>query len=187
MGKLTQMLRHKIGLSLALLCFLVLATIGSAGAGSSALKIESIAFSANGPIPVAYTCSGDDKSPALAWSGVPTATQTLALIVRDPDAPSGSYVHWVIYNMPANLTGLPGGLPTTPTLDIGAVQGVSGRGTSGYHGPCPPPGPAHHYHFRLYALDEKLNLAAGANADAVEQAINGHVLASAELVGTFAR
>jgi Raf kinase inhibitor-like YbhB/YbcL family protein len=179
--------RHKPALSLVLLCFLAQGLAGSARGGSSGLRIQSTAFSANGPIPVAYTCSGDDKSPTLAWSGVPAATQTLALIVRDPDAPMGSYVHWVVYNLPASTAGLPEGLPTTPTLENGAVQGVSGRGTSGYHGPCPPPGPAHHYHFRLYALDGKLNLAAGANADEVEQALKGHVLASAELVGTFAR
>ncbi len=181
------MLLRKSGLSLLLLCFIISATIGSARSGSSELTIQSTAFMANRPIPVAYTCSGDDRSPTLAWNGVPAATQTLALIVRDPDAPMGSYVHWVIYNMPANLTGLPAGLPTTPMLDNGAMQGVSGRGTSGYHGPCPPPGPAHHYHFRLYALDAKLNLAAGANAAEVEQALKGHVLASGDLVGTFAR
>jgi Raf kinase inhibitor-like YbhB/YbcL family protein len=177
------MLRYYSHLSLALLCLVA----GSASAASSELSIQSTAFVANGPIPVAYTCSGDDKSPALAWSGVPAATKSIALIVRDPDAPMGSYVHWVIYNLPASATGLPAGLPAAATLENGAVQGISGRGTSGYHGPCPPPGPAHHYHFRLYALDDKLNLAAGANAAEVEQAIKGHVLASADLVGTFAR
>jgi Raf kinase inhibitor-like YbhB/YbcL family protein len=181
------MLRCKSSLSLALLCFLALLVAGSACAASSELLIQSNLFVANGPIPVAYTCSGDNKSPALAWSGVPAATISVALIVRDPDAPMGSYVHWVLYNLPASVTGLPAGLPTTATLENGAVQGVSGRGTSGYQGPCPPPGPAHHYHFRVYALDIKLNLAAGANADEVEQAIKGHILASADLVGTFAR
>jgi Raf kinase inhibitor-like YbhB/YbcL family protein len=172
---------------LALLCFLPLLVAGSALADLAGLSIHSKEFVANGPIPVTYTCSGDDKSPALAWSGLPAATKSIALIVRDPDAPMGSYVHWVLYNLPASATGVPAGLPTTPTLENGAVQGVSGRGTSGYQGPCPPPGHPHHYHFRLYALDSKLNLAAGANADEVEQAIKGHVLASADLVGTFAR
>jgi Raf kinase inhibitor-like YbhB/YbcL family protein len=181
------MLRHKSPLSLALLCFFALSIAGSVRAGSSELSIQSTAFAANGPIPVAYTCSGDNKSPALAWSGIPAATKAMALIVRDPDAPMGSYVHWVLYNLPANATGMPAAIPTTATLEKGAVQGVNGRGTSAYQGPCPPPGPAHHYHFRLYALDVKLNLAAGANADEVEQAIKGHVLASADLVGTFAR
>src|SRR5579859_2460306 len=129
MGELAQMLRRKTNLSLTLLCFLVLATSVSARAASSELIIQSSGFIANGPIPAAYTCSGDDKSPTLAWSGVPAATRTLALIVRDPDAPMGAYVHWVIYNLPANLTGLRGGLPTMPTLENGAIQGVSGSGT----------------------------------------------------------
>ena len=181
------MLRRKSGLCLSLVCLLAALTAGAPSASASELSIKSTAFEANEAIPAAYTCSGDDKSPALTWSGVPAATQTVALIVRDPDAPVGSYVHWVIYNLPANVTALPAGLPTTPTLTDGAMQGVSGRGTSGYHGPCPPSGPAHHYHFRLYALDVKLNLAAGATADEVEQAVKGHVLASADLVGTFAR
>jgi Raf kinase inhibitor-like YbhB/YbcL family protein len=99
----------------------------------------------------------------------------------------GSYVHWVLYNLPADVTGLPAAIPPTATLKSGAVQGVNGRGASGYQGPCPPPGSVHHYHFRLYALDVRLNLAAGASAGEVEQAIKGHVLASGDLVGTFAR
>jgi len=182
-----QMRRANSHLSLALLCFLALSIACAAAAGSSELSIQSAEFVANGPIPAAYTCAGDGKSPALAWSGVPAATQTLALIVRDPDAPMGSYVHWVIYNLPANVTALPAAMPTTATLGNGGVQGVNGSGTRGYYGPCPPPGPAHHYHFRLYALDVKLELAAGASADEIEQAMKGHVLASADLVGTFGR
>jgi Raf kinase inhibitor-like YbhB/YbcL family protein len=181
------MRRCKSSLCLASLCFLIQSVTGSAGTESSGLSIQSTSFVTNGPIPVAYTCSGDDRSPALAWSGVPTATKSMALIVRDPDAPMGSYVHWLLYNLPPSAAGLAAGLPTTATLENGAVQGISSSGTSGYHGPCPPPGPAHHYHFRLYALDVELNLAAGANADEVEHAIKGHVLASADLVGTFAR
>jgi Raf kinase inhibitor-like YbhB/YbcL family protein len=174
-------------LGLALMCFSALLFIVSALAASSELTIQSTAFVANGAIPVEYTCSGDNKSPSLTWSGVPAATKSMALIVRDPDAPMGSYVHWVLYSLPARARGLPAGLPTTETLEDGVKQGVNGSGTRGYHGPCPPPGPAHHYHFRLYALDIKLNIPAGANADDVEQVIRGHVLASADLVGTFAR
>lgn len=182
------MLRRKSVLNSALLClFAWLVAAGPARAGSSGLRLQSIAFVADDPIPINYTCSGDNKSPALEWSGVPAGTKTLALIVRDPDAPMGSYVHWVLYNMPANLTALPAAVPTTATIPQGAAQGVNGSGGSGYHGPCPPPGPAHHYHFRLYALDLKLKLAAGANADEVEDAMKGHVLASTDLVGTFAR
>jgi len=107
--------------------------------------------------------------------------------VRDPDAPIGSYVHWVLYNLPANVSGLPAAIPTAPTIAQGAVQGVNGSGASGYQGPCPPPGAAHHYHFKLYALDVKLGLPLGATADEVEHAMNGHVIASAELIGTFGR
>jgi Raf kinase inhibitor-like YbhB/YbcL family protein len=181
------MLRCKSCLSLALLCFLASLVAVPAGAGSSELSIQSTAFVANGLIPVAYTCSGDDKSPPLAWSGVPAATKVMALIVRDPDAPMGSYVHWVLYNLPADVTKLPAAIPAIATLESGAEQGVNGRGASAYQGPCPPPGPVHHYHFRIYALDVRLNLTAGANAGEVEQALKGHVLASADLVGTFAR
>jgi Raf kinase inhibitor-like YbhB/YbcL family protein len=182
------MLRCKFGLGSAVLCFLALLTAaGTASAGSSALRLQSVAFAADDPIPVTYTCSGDNKSPALSWSGLPAEAKTLALIVRDPDAPMGSYVHWVLYNLPANLTGLPAAVPATPTIPQGGEQGVNGSGRSGYQGPCPPPGPAHHYHFRLYALDRKLNLAAGANADEVERAMNGHVISSTDLVGVFAR
>lgn len=183
-----QMLRRKSDISSALLCLVaLLVAVVPALAGSSGLIIRSVAFDADDPIPAIYTCSGANKSPTLEWSGVPAGTKTLALIVRDPDAPMGSYVHWVLYNLPANLTGLPEAVPTTATIPQGAEQGVNGSGGTGYHGPCPPPGPAHHYHFRLYALDLKLKLAAGANADEVEDAMKGHVLASADLVGTFAR
>lgn len=159
---------------------------GVALAGSD-LLIHSEDFKANESIPVPYTCSGDNKSPSLAWSGVPVTTKTLALIVRDPDAPVGSYVHWVLYNLPAGVNGLPAGIPTTPSIALGALQGVNGGGANGYQGPCPPPGPPHHYHFKLYALDAKLALPPGATAQEVERAMNGHVVMSAELIGTFGR
>ena len=182
------MLQRNHCLWFSLLCLITSLIVSrTAMAGSSDLLIHSTDFTANEPIPIAYTCSRDNKSPALAWSGVPATTKTLALIVRDPDAPMGSYVHWVLYNLPANVSGLPAAVPTTPTIAQGAEQGVNGRGISGYQGPCPPPGPAHHYHFKLYALDSKLNLPSGSTADEVEQAMNGHVLGSAELIGTFSR
>ena len=92
------------------------------------LLIQSINFAANAPIPAVYTCSGDNKSPALAWTGVPVTAKTLAIVVRDPDAPRGSYVHWVLYNLPANISALPEAVPTTPTVVEGAEQGVSGSG-----------------------------------------------------------
>jgi Raf kinase inhibitor-like YbhB/YbcL family protein len=156
-------------------------------ASSSSLLIYSGDFGANESIPIPYTCSGDNKSPSLAWSGVPVSTKTLALIVRDSDAPMGSYVHWVLYNLPASVKRLPAGIPTTPTIAQGALQGVNGGGANGYQGPCPPPGAAHHYHFKLYALDAKLDLPAGETAEEVERAMTGHVIASAELIGTVGR
>jgi len=187
-GELVQMFQRKYCLRFSLFCgiaSLIAAQIASAG--SSKLLINSIDFTANEPIPILYTCSGDNKSPSLTWSGVPVTTKTLALIVRDPDAPMGSYVHWVLYNLPANVSGLAAAIPTTPTIAQGALQGVNGSGASGYQGPRPPPGAAHHYHFKLYALDAKLDLPLGATADEVEHAMNGHVIASAELIGTFGR
>ncbi len=144
-------------LLLLTICLSLLSVVRTASGQSPELSLQSDAFAANGPIPVTYACSGDNKSPALTWSGVPTGTKTVALIVRDPDAPMGSWVHWVLYNLPANVTELP-----ADTLQLrhlrSAMQGVNDAGKSGYQGPCPPPGPVHHYHFRLYALDTELDL-----------------------------
>lgn len=172
---------------LSFLAIVLLITPEAAFAGPADLLIHSEDFTANELIPVPYTCSGDDRSPQLSWSGVPRAAKTLALIVRDPDAPAGSYVHWVVFNLPANLSGLPESVPATPTIAQGGMQGRNGGGKAGYQGPCPPPGPTHHYHFRLYALDGSLSLTEDATAADVERAMAGHVLATGELVGTFAR
>jgi len=160
-----------------------------AGAQNSLeLTITSPAFASKGPIPEQYTCkSSVAGSPPLRWQGVPASAKTLALIVKDPDAPSGTFVHWVIYNIPATASGLEAGVPQTARLADGALQGNNTLGKLGYMGPCPPPGPAHHYHFRLMALDTRLDLQPGATADEVEAASRRHVRAEAELVGTFAR
>lgn len=182
------MLRRPHLLWFSIVCGIaLLITVQEAVPGSAKLLIKSVDFNANEPIPVPYTCSGSNKSPALTWSEVPVTTKTLVLIVRDPDAPMGSYVHWVLYNLPPNLDGLPEAIPTTPIIQQGARQGLNGGGTTGYQGPCPPPGAAHHYHFKLYALNVKLDLPAGATADEVEHAMNGHVTATAELIGIFRR
>jgi Raf kinase inhibitor-like YbhB/YbcL family protein len=181
------MIRRDHRLWFSLFC-LINCVIGMHSAwGAVGLSIHSINFAANASIPAVYTCSGDNKSPALAWTGVPVTAKTLAIVVRDPDAPRGSYVHWVLYNLPANVSALPEAVPTTPTIVEGAEQGVNGSGKTGYQGPCPPPGPTHHYHFTLFALDSKLDLPPGATAVEVEQAMTGHVVASAEVIGTFAR
>ena len=151
-----------------------------------ALALTSSAFENGGTIPEQYTCSGHNESPALQWTGVPSGTRSLALILDDPDAPIGTFVHWVIYNLSPTAKGLPEGVSAMASV-ADSEQGVNGGGAIGYTGPCPPPGKPHHYHFRLSALDQKLELRAGATAHQVEAAIEGHVLGSAELVGIFAR
>jgi Raf kinase inhibitor-like YbhB/YbcL family protein len=168
-----------------LILLLALRTIATADSGPT-LALTSSAFENGGTIPEQYTCSGHNESPALQWTGVPGGTRSLALILDDPDAPMGTFVHWVVYNLSPTATGLPEGVLGTASVADGE-QGVNGRGAIGYTGPCPPPGKPHHYHFRLCALDQKLELKAGATAHQVEAAIKGHVLGSAELVGIFAR
>jgi Raf kinase inhibitor-like YbhB/YbcL family protein len=150
------------------------------------LNLTSPAFGAGQSIPSRYTCSGENKSPPLHWTGVPAGTSSLALIVEDPDAPMGTFVHWVIYNLPGASTGLPEGVSASATAE-GGEQGLNGRGTTGYMGPCPPAGSPHHYHFRLYALDEKLRLPEGDSAKKVEAALKAHVRSSTQLIGIFAR
>lgn len=153
--------------------------------GASPLTLTSAAFAAGAPIPqrFAYTGEGENVSPPLAWSGVPAGAQELALICDDPDAPSSEpWVHWVLYGIPASASGLAEGETG------GAVAGQNGWGEAGWGGPFPPPGHGvHHYHFKLYALDAPVGLAPGATKPALLQAIEGHVLATAELVGTYER
>ncbi len=148
-------------------------------------EITSPAFANGGTIPVDHTCKGKDKSPALAWTEPPAGTQSFALIVDDPDAPGTPWVHWVIFNIPATARGLNEGLPGDAQLSNGSLQARTSGGATGYHGPCPPSG-THHYFFKLYALDTTLSLANDANKDTLLAAMLGHMLANAELMGTFA-
>jgi Raf kinase inhibitor-like YbhB/YbcL family protein len=166
-----------------------LATAGLA-ADMVRLELQSSAFAPDTTIPVPYACAdagGAGKSPPLVWRGAPASTKAFALVVRDPDAPGGSFVHWVIYNLPTNTSKLVADVPKADTVPGGGDQGVNGFGNIGYQGPCPPPGKPHHYHFQLYALDSELKLKPGATADDVEQAAKGHTLAEADLVGIFER
>jgi Raf kinase inhibitor-like YbhB/YbcL family protein len=151
------------------------------------IVLQSTVFADSAAIPAPYTCAGLDHSPPLRWSVVPARATTLAIIVKDPDAPGGTFVHWVLYNLPATVSELPANLLKTPTLPQGADQGVTGFDRTGYWGPCPPPGPPHHYHFVIYALDAKLHLKPGAGANEVERAATGHILGKGELIGTFGR
>ncbi len=150
------------------------------------MKIESSSFHHGEPIPQKFTCQGADTSPALSWGDAPANTRSFALITDDPDAPVGTWVHWVFYNLPAETHALPEGTPKDQHA-LGGVQGMNDFKRVGYGGPCPPPGKPHRYFFKLYALDKTLELGATATKQNVERAMQGHILAHAELVGTYQR
>ncbi len=150
------------------------------------MKITSAAFSDGGMIPVKHTCDGADVSPPLSWSGVPEEAKSLALVCDDPDAPAGTWVHWVLYDMPPDAAGLPEGVPPAETLESGARHGINDFRKYGFGGPCPPGG-THRYYFKLYALDSAVGLAAGASKERLLQAVKGHVLAEAVLMGRYTR
>jgi Raf kinase inhibitor-like YbhB/YbcL family protein len=156
-------------------------------AQESKLALTTSAFEPGGMIPKQFTCSGADNSPALSWNDPPPSTQSFALILDDPDAPMGTFVHWVVYNVPASVRQLPQGVKKGETLAGGGKQGQNDFPKTGYGGPCPPPGTPHRYFFRLYALDTILNLKPPVHRDDVDQAMRGHVLAKAELMGKFGR
>jgi len=154
------------------------------------MTLTSNAFTSGQEIPERYTCDGRNVSPPLAWHDIPGATKSLALIVDDPDAPDPAapkmdWVHWVVYNIPPTVGSLPEG-GTRGTLPAGAVEGLNDWNTVGYRGPCPPVG-RHRYYHRLFALDITLSLAGKAGKSDVEQAMRGHVLGGAELIGTYQR
>jgi Raf kinase inhibitor-like YbhB/YbcL family protein len=144
-------------------------------------ELTSSAFDEGEPIPERYSCDGESTSPPLAWSSLPDGTRTLALIVHDPDAPSGDFTHWVAWSIDPQTGSLDEGVPAP-------AQGANGRGETGYMGPCPPPGDGpHRYFHELFALDTELDLEPGAGREQLEDAIEGHVLGGAELVGTYER
>ena len=150
-------------------------------------QITTSAFSSGGTIPKKYTCDGPDVSPPLGWKDAPAGAQTFALIADDPDAPAGTWVHWVIYNIPSSAKELKEGVQKIEQLPDGSLQGRNDFRKIGYGGPCPPPGKPHRYFFKLYALGTKLNLKPGATKAEVENAIKGHTLAQAELMGKYGR
>jgi Raf kinase inhibitor-like YbhB/YbcL family protein len=150
------------------------------------IDFVSPAFEEGGAIPARYTCDGLDVSPPLSWGSVPDGTRSLALIADDPDAPRGTFVHWVLYNLPPDTRRLPEDVPNRETLPSGAAQGVNGAGSVGYMGPCPPSG-THRYFFKVYALDTGLNLGAGATKEDLVSVMEGHILAEGRLVGTYRR
>jgi Raf kinase inhibitor-like YbhB/YbcL family protein len=154
------------------------------------IQITSTAFSSGQPIPAKYSCEGSDISPPLKWipqGGTPGTIKSFALIADDPDAPVGTWVHWVLYDLPANATGLPEDVAKTQFVSNGAKQGLNGWPRLGYGGPCPPPGKPHRYFFKLYALDRMLDLKPGATKKDLLKAMEGHVLAEGQLMGTYQR
>ncbi|HHP7244456.1 MAG TPA: YbhB/YbcL family Raf kinase inhibitor-like protein [Elainellaceae cyanobacterium] len=149
------------------------------------MNLESAAFSQDGMIPSKYTCDGQDLSPPLSWGTPPDGTESLALIADDPDAPSGTFVHWVLYNMPPDVQQLPEGA-TDSIGSMGGVQGKSDFGKQGYGGPCPPGG-THRYFFKLYALDTMLDLEPGATKADVVKAMDSYIVANGELMARYSR
>jgi len=159
---------------------------GAAGGQKMSIKITSSVFEDNGLIPAKYTCDGADISPPLRWEGVPEGTRSIALICDDPDAPMGTWVHWVLFNLPAETKELAENVPTDGTLTNGAKQGITDFGRTGYGGPCPPGG-THRYFFKIYALDTEIDLTPSATKNDLLKAIEGHILGQGQLVGKYKR
>jgi Raf kinase inhibitor-like YbhB/YbcL family protein len=156
-------------------------------AAQVSLQLESSAFKAGETIPARYTCDGDDVSPPLSWADPPPGTESFTLIVDDPDAPVGTWDHWVLFSIAAAVRSLPENVPPDAVVDGVGVHGANSWRNLGYGGPCPPQGPAHRYFLRLYALDTVLDLKAGASRGDVERAMQGHILAESELIGQYGR
>lgn len=181
------MIHKRLGvLLIVLLASFSIGNLWSQGSHSTSFAVKSASFAEGGTIPKRYTCDAADVSPALSWADAPDRTQSLALIADDPDAPAGTWTHWIIWNIPPG-NALPEGTPKTDTLNDGSRQGKNDFKRIGYGGPCPPPGKAHRYFFRLYALNAKLDLKPGSTRDDLERAMKGRVLGQAELVGKYGR
>lgn len=150
------------------------------------MTLQTSAFSHEEAIPREYSCDGENVSPPLRFEDAPEGTKTYALIMDDPDAPGGTFVHWVYYDIPASVKELPRGVDTSAEPSPGGIQGKNSFGKTGYGGPCPPGG-EHRYYFKLYALDTELGLEAGASKEQVVEAMQGHILEETQLMGTYAR
>jgi len=160
----------------------------AAAAPAAGMSVRAPAIPPGGRIPTALTCDGAGRSPALAWSGVPPGTRELALTMLDPDAPGGTFVHWVAYGIEPRARGLPAAVPPRPVVARPRVrQGVNGTGGAGYTGPCPPPGSVHRYVLTLLALRRPLALPPGVDAERLQAAVRGRVIATADLVGRYGR
>lgn len=179
----------------ALVCVLSFAAVAGAQT-PAAITVTSPTLKANEVVPIDHTADGKNISPALMWSGAPAATKQFALIYDDPDVafgnPPQSFVHWVVYNIPATAKGLPAELPmdavlTAPADIAGSIQGLSGFKRTGYRGPAPPPGKPHHYTWTVYALDAELKLEQGLNRNQLMEAMKGHIIGQGSLVAIYER
>ena len=150
-----------------------------------ALEIKSDAFENGGYIPDRYSCDSQDFSPFLSWSDVPANTESLVLICDDPDAPFRVWVHWLLFNIPKNVTELKENISKDELAALGIIQGTNDFGAIGYRGPCPPAGKAHRYFFKLYALDTTLSLKEGVRKKELEEAMQGHIIAETKIMGTY--
>lgn len=162
-------------------------TTGVRAQNGANFVLKSPAFAQGQTIPSKYTCDGMDISVPLSWTAPPAGTRSLALIVEDPDAPGGTWIHWVLYNIPAQTRELPQSVPHQAQAQNGMEQGVNDFQRTGYGGPCPPPGPSHRYHFLLYALSQKLPLPPGATKLQVMTALKPYVLGETKLIGRYGR
>ncbi len=151
------------------------------------ITVSTPAFKDGSGIPAEFTCSGKNVSPPFGWSGIPDTARSIVVIMDDPDAPSGLFTHWVLYNIPPEKSGLDAGVPKKPVFEDGSIHGVNSYGKTEYNGPCPPPGKLHRYFLNVYALDVKLSLRVPSTRNSVESAMKGHVLAEGSVMGTFRR
>lgn len=178
-----------VALPILLFCWCKKGTAGESqgeGGKEMGIKISSAAFKNDGLIPAKYTCDGEDISPPLRWEGVPAGAKSIAIICDDPDAPMGTFVHWVLFNLPADTKELAENIPADKTIPNGAKQGTSDFGRIGYGGPCPPSG-THRYFFKIYALDKEVDLPAGVNKRQLVKAMEGHILGEGQLIGKYKR
>jgi Raf kinase inhibitor-like YbhB/YbcL family protein len=186
------MLKNVVGLAVALMLLLSSCDeseqvgLRAKGGKDMDIKITSPAFENEGLIPAKYTCDGEDISPPLKWDAVPEDTKSIVLISDDPDAPVGTWVHWVLFNLPPDTRELAESIPPDKTLPNGAKQGTTDFGRIGYGGPCPPSG-THRYFFKIYALDTELDLQADARKRDLLKAMEGHILAEGQLIGKYKR
>jgi len=178
--------RVQLVLIIILLLSAFVVSVWPQGGHAMSFSVKTTAFSEGGTIPKKYTCDDSDLSPGLTWAGAPAGTQSLALIADDPDAPVGTWTHWIAWNIPPEAA-LPEGLAKVESLSDGTRQGKNDFKRIGYGGPCPPPGKPHRYFFKLYALGAKLDLKPGASRNELEGAMKGHVLGQAELMGKYGR